>query len=254
MRAGRSLIICASQRTGSTLIFDDLLNVVGCEAANAEILYDRIVLNRTARPWIEVWNEVSKINRVREYFIGKVMFHYTPRISQFIERNSTVGAEDCLRFQPELFDAFPKFFADAVWVFVDRRNVFAQTASMYLTEKTQIWEQRLGGPSQRPGTLQDGPLVYDYEKLKPYLQVFLAEKKQWQVFFEYYNISPIKISYEEAATDYPCYLSKVLSQTGLQMIEALPQRRLLKLGNELNEKWAELLRNDFVAECVSQEL
>src|ERR1700733_2331436 len=143
MRAGKSLIFCASQRTGSTMVVDDLLNIVGYEPGATEVLYDRIVANETQRPWSEVWDEVRRLNSFERYFLDKVMFHYTPQISQFIERNTTVGVSTCLTFKPELFDGFYNFFADAIWVYIDRRDVFAQAVSMYVAEATQIWERRI---------------------------------------------------------------------------------------------------------------
>ena len=104
----------------------------------------------------------SEKNRVHGYFIDKVMFDYTPRISQFIERNSTEGVKRCLKFRPELFDAFHKFFADAVWIYIERRDVFAHAVSIYLGETTQIWERRLGLPLERFGeVLEDGPPAYN---------------------------------------------------------------------------------------------
>jgi LPS sulfotransferase NodH len=250
MQAGKSVIFCATPRSGSTMAFDDLCNVLRRNKAIGEVLYDRIVRKKTEHLWTEVWDEVRERNRVDGYFIDKVMFDYTPQISRFIERNSTVGVERCLKFIPELFDGFYNFFADAIWVYVERRDVFAQAVSMYLAASTQIWEKRLGRP------LEGGPpalaIRYDYEKLKPYLQGFLAEREQWQVFFRHYKITPIRINYEEAAAAYPRYLTELLDKAGLQMVEAPPPRRLLKLGDQLNEKLAEFLRNDVIADLYSR--
>lgn len=250
MKAGKSLIFCASQRTGSTMVFDDLRNVLGCWPGNSEILYDRIVFNKTTRPWSEVWAEVSELNTVAGYFIDKVMFHYTPRISQFIERGNTLGVRRCLKFKPELFDGFYNFFADALWVYVDRRDVFAQAVSMYLAEATQIWEKRLGVHQNGDSPLP--PVAYDGEKLRNHLQSFLAEREQWQVFFRHYNISPLRISYEDAAAGYPHYLKGLLDRVGLEPIEAPPPRRLLKLSTGLNEELAGFLRNDIIADLYSR--
>jgi LPS sulfotransferase NodH len=250
MQAGKSLILCASQRTGSTMVFDDLRNVVGYYPGNSEMLYTRIILEKTDRPWSEVWNDVSKLNRVHDYFIDKVMFHYTPMISRFIEQNSIEGVRRCLAFKPELFDGFYNFFAAAIWVYIDRRDVFAQAVSMYLAEATQLWERRLDRPLQEDRS--NAAIPYDGEKLKRCLRGFLAEREQWQAFFKHYKITPIRIRYEDAAVGYPHYLSELLDKTGLQMVEAPPLRRLLKLGNEVNEKLAEFLRNDVIAELYSR--
>jgi LPS sulfotransferase NodH len=250
MQAGKSVMFCATQRSGSTVVHDDFRNVLGYPPGNSEILYQRIILEKTDRLWREVWDEVSKLNTVHGYFVAKFMFHYTPCISSFIERNSTVGVERCLKFLPELFDGFYNFFADAIWVYVERRDVFAQAVSMYLAETTQVWHRRLGAPPQ--GGPPAPAIGYDYQRLKPYLQGFLAEREQWQVFFRHYRITPIRINYEDAAAGYPGYLTELLDKAGLHMIEAPPPRRLLKLGDQLNEKLAQFLRHDVIADLYSR--
>jgi LPS sulfotransferase NodH len=253
MQVGKSVIFCATQRTGSTLIVDDFLNVVGHKRVISEILYHK-TMGETGGPWSKTWDEVSKANTVRGYFIGKVMFHYTPYISRYIEHGSTAGPHHCLRFIPELFDSFYNFFADAIWVYIDRRNVFAQAVSMYLAESTQIWEKLIAGLRSRPpkpGVPAD-QVRYEYEKIKPYLTGFLAEREQWQLFFRHYKITPIRISYEEAAQGYPQYLKELLDKTELQAVEAPRPRRMLKVGDQRNEEWAEFLRNDVIAELYSR--
>jgi trehalose 2-sulfotransferase len=247
MRAGKCVILCATQRTGSTLVFDDLLNVVAVERKDSEILYSRIVLQKTQRPWSEVWNEVRNENQVHGYFVGKTMFHYTPIISSFIERSSTAGVTESFEFVPKLFDDFYHFFASAVWVYVYRRDVFAQAVSMYLAETTNIWEKLVEPPQDGvpiPG-LNLPEVRYEYEKLKAYLEGFRGEAQQWQLFFRHYKIAPIAISYEEAAAGYPHYLKELLDKTGLRSVEPPPPRRMLKLGDQRNEQWAELFRKDY---------
>ncbi len=256
MDARKSVIFCATQRTGSTLVFDDLLNVAGYNRSNSELLYHKIVREETQLPWSELWEEVCKQSRIPGYVVCKVMFHYTPRISNFIEGNSAASVRNCLKFTPELFDAFYNFFADATWVYIDRRNVFAQAVSMYVAETTKRWERVIGRPPQGQAYQGDDvstPAVgYEYEKLKQRLQGFLAERGEWQHFFRHYKITPIRISYEEAVSGYPFYLKELFDKSGLTMVEAPRPRRMLKVGDQRNEELAELLRHDFNLELCSR--
>jgi LPS sulfotransferase NodH len=197
-----------------------------------------------------VWDEVSQKSKIPGYFFGTVMFHYTPWISSFIERNSTSGVRRCLTFAPELFDGFYNFFADAIWVYLERRNVFAQAVSMYLAETTNTWHKFVGEPQQ--SGVPTAAVGYEYEKLKRYLDRFLAEREQWQHFFRHYKITPIRISYEEAASGYPHYLNELLDRIGLKMLETPPPRREMKMGDQRNEEWAEFLRNDVILELYSR--
>jgi LPS sulfotransferase NodH len=250
MRAGKALIFCATQRTGSTMVFQDLRGSVGCTPGFSELLYDRIVRKKLEVPWPELWDSIYSVNKTRGYFVDKVMFHYTPMLAAFIDRNSINGVKRCLKFDPKLFDPFYHFFEDAIWAYIDRRDIFAQAVSMYLAEATQIWQKHKNSKAAAPDTV---PTVgYDYKKLRTYLHGFQAEKDQWQLFFQHYNITPVRIVYEEAVTAYPHYLKELLDRAELQMIEKLPGRNFLKLGDELNNQLAEFLRNDVLAEREGQ--
>lgn len=59
MRAGNSVILCARQRTGSTPVFDDFLNVIGQERRDSELLYNRGV-NIIGVPGIPSGHSVTK--------------------------------------------------------------------------------------------------------------------------------------------------------------------------------------------------
>jgi LPS sulfotransferase NodH len=268
MRAGNSVILCASQRTGSTLVFDDFLNLIGQQRRDSEILYNKIILAQDKQPWNEVWDEVRTLNTVHSYFVGKVMFHYAGKISSFIQGNSPAGPWDH-EFTPERFNAFHDFFSDAIWVYIDRRNVFAQAVSMYLAEATNVWEKLLVAPGVALTSGSDthsvepelsdsslkssgSPVRYEGEKLKGYLKGFLAAREQWQIFFQYYKITPLRISYEDAVSCYPHYLQELLDKVGRPMVDAPPPRRMLKVGGKRNEEWAEFLRNDVIAELYSR--
>lgn len=230
------------------MIVDDFRNVIGADTAPAELLYENIIRNKATLPWSDVWNNLNANWAAHGYFIDKVMFHYTPMISAFIDRGSIDGVRRCLKFDPGLFDAFHTFFTDAVWVYIDRHDVFAQAVSMYLAESTEVWFR----PVHRPPGGTPAEVDYDYDRLREYLSGFLAEKEQWQLFFRHYNIQPIRFSYEDAAAEYPHYLSALVERTGLRMVNTPPPRRLAKVGDERNEKFARFLRDDVVAQLYSR--
>jgi trehalose 2-sulfotransferase len=249
-KAGKSVILCATQRTGSTLIYEDVFFALGQKARHSEILYDRIIRRRDMRSWEEIWSEVSAINQVAGYFIDKVMFHYVGVIARFIEHGSAADLQSVQQFEPAAFDHFQQFFADAIWVYVERRDVFAQAVSMCLAETTQIWEQRVSRPPKAAATGAD--LGYQYTRFKRYLDHFLHERRQWQLFFHHYRIDPVRIYYEDAIADHPEYLRELINRAGLQIVESPLPRRLIKLGNELNDQLATYLRNDLIIDLYAR--
>jgi LPS sulfotransferase NodH len=251
MAAGKSVIFCATPRTGSTLIYDDFLNIAGAMAPPSEMLYDMIIAKKTTQEWSEAWEELAKLKDIQGAFIEKVMFHYTPMISRFIEAGSIDGVGICTEFKPELFDGFFDFFANATWVYIERRDVFSQAVSMYIAEKSNVWylRQDTNRRMVKPTELQ-----YDFKRIKSYLSSFLTGRSQWQEFFSHYKVEPVRIYYEDAVESYPNYLDELFAQSGLEKIQSNPPRRFLKQGTELNEKWARWLRDDILLDLYGRSL
>ena len=233
------VIFCATARTGSTMVFDDLRNVLGYGPVDSEILYEEIIHRRTTKTWQQLWPELQQEWTVGSFWCAKVMFHYTPYISRFIAGEPLLRTPPVRHFNPADFDAFYRFFAGTTWVHVRRDDVYAQAVSMYFAETTGVWESREGGTPQDFAAPD-----YDLEKLMKYLKEFIEERRQWDLFFSHYKITPLTISYEDALGGYPQYLDPLLERLGLQALQPLPPRRLFKIGNETNAEFAGRLRAD----------
>ena len=240
MQLGKCILFCASQRSGSTMIHDDLHNLAGAWGRNAEWLYSEIIRHRTTQPWDDVWAAGAEKHKVGDWTTAKVMFHYTPHISDFIEGKQVTRPRPVLDFEPARFDAFQSFFADAVWVYIERGDVFEQAASMYIAETSKFWELRRG--QDAPEMVPPSEIPYDTQKLRDQLRKFRAERAGWRMFFNYYGISPLRITYEDAVSNYPGYLAPLMDECGLARVDPVPERRLIKVGTGLNVEFADRLR------------
>ena len=252
VQARPCITLCASQRTGSTMVFDDLRHLTGHPPCDSERLYRRIVAEKTAEPWETVWADVCEYSNTAGFVVNKFMFHYTPQISSFIAGKPVTKAEKFLEFKPELFYDFYQFFRDSIWVYIERRDVFAQAVSMYCAEVTSLWEVYAGAPARTP--LLRAEVAYDGVRLRKYLRQFLAERAQWQRFFDHYRIVPLRIAYEDAAARYPAYLDELLARAGVQVRPPVPERRLIKVGTGLNTAYADTLRAEVLAELYAKAL
>ncbi len=246
----KAVVFCATQRTGSSLVFSDFLSIAGHVPRSSEMLYDRIIVKKTEREWSEVWKEVSTLKNVQGAYVEKVMFHYTPILSRFIEGRSIEGVDRSMSFKPELFDGFFNFFVNATWVYIERRDVFSQAVSMYIAETNNVWQLLRDRPSAQEASTAEPK--YDLKRLKGYLSGFLTERSQWQKFFSHYNVKPISVFYEEAVDNYPAYLDEIFAKTGIEKVVPDPPRRFMKQGTDLNESWASQLRDDILAELFFQ--
>jgi LPS sulfotransferase NodH len=247
----RYVIFCATQRTGSTLIFDDVRNLMGCPVTASELLYLEVFRRQPAKPWAAIIEHLRRENRVQDLVMAKVMFHYTPYLSAAIDGIAIEDRPPVYRFEPELFDSFRNFFRDAIWVHISRQDVYAQAVSIYFAEATNLWHQwKAGAEVVAAGTERR---TYDRTRLLRYLENLLIERACWQVFFEHYGISPLCLSYEDAVVSYPGYLNELLMVTGLRPIAPTPDRRMVKVGDATNTEFARLLREDAQAELSLRE-
>ncbi len=235
------------------MMLDDLLNIAGRWGADGEILRNALLITDPSRSypvlnWDAAWDIAREKNKVQDFIVLKVMFHYTPYLSAAIRGELPARHPPIPTFKPELFDAFHNFFQDAIWVWVERRDVFAQAVSMYLAETTKLWEIRR---DNAPPTLEARPHPpYDREKLLGYLRQFVAERAQWPHFFDHYKVSPLRLTYENAVDNYPGYLDEVFAATGLGRAGKISERRLVKVGDATNDYYAKLLREEAPQELL----
>jgi LPS sulfotransferase NodH len=234
--AATVVMFCATQRTGSSLIHDDLLNLMGHWSLNAEVLFSRIVRDATTQTWPELWVEICKKFTIGHVIPLKVMFHYTPSIARFMRGEPAIKKRQILEFSPADFDAFHAFFADAVWVAIRRRDPVQQVVSIYIAERTGRWQQMTNDRPDQP--LPPADAAYDSNRLLTLLTNFLKERRQWDRFFAHYGITPVRLDYDDAVANYPGYMDGLLARLGVQPVQPPPPRRFVKVGGALNTEFA----------------
>jgi LPS sulfotransferase NodH len=242
------LILCATQRSGSSMMVDDILRVAGRRPADGEILRSALLTTEPRRSypmhdWNTAWTLACRRNRLQSIILLKVMFHYVPYLSASIRGESPVDRGPIVEFRPAEWDAFHEFFRDAFWIAVERQDVYAQAVSMYLAETTGVWERRRVSPPAPPAP----PPPYNRMRLKRFLLQFSRERSQWPRVFEHYGIRPLQLRYEDAVDNYPGYLNELFAITGLARAPRLRERRILKVATPTNECYVRQLREEATA-------
>lgn len=245
----KCIIFCATNRSGSSMVFDDFRNLAGYPPYQSETLFEEIILKKTAKSWREIWPELRGPSEVKGYFVDKVMFHHLPDLSRFMAGGSVIEAPGDYEFSPELVDAFQAFFRRAIWVSLERRDVFAQAVSLYLANATNVWWHSHEDPYEDP---RHASVKYDFAKLKELYVHLVAERESWRRFFRHYSLAPIRIEYEYAAENYPGYLAELFVRAGLKMAPQYPTRRMVKIGDAVNEQYARRLREDVLSETKAE--
>jgi LPS sulfotransferase NodH len=116
---------------------------------------------------------------------------------------------------------------------------------MYLAEITDVW-YRWSHHKAPPPHPSDTP--YNFARIKQYFHGFIAEAEHWSRFFDHYQIQPIQIEYQDAVELYPGYLAPLFEKLGLPMVEPPPERRVMKTGDAVNEKFVARFKSDILLE------
>ncbi|HLY57859.1 MAG TPA: DUF6212 domain-containing protein [Stellaceae bacterium] len=246
MAAQRFIAICTTQRSGSTLVFDDIRNLYGYPIGNCEIIINKIREGTARPPWQQVWSESFDKNRMGDYFIGNFMFHYVHNIADCIVGREGNRKSEKLDFDANRVAAFYDFFKDAIWIHLERRDGCAQAASMHMAQVTKFWTRQVGMPQEHR---YDEPAVdYDFQVLSHLYRRFEKEKQQWPKFFRHFGIDPIRLDYDDAVGNYPDYLQPVVDRVELTPRRPAPERRMIKIGGEVSGGLADRLRADLEKE------
>jgi LPS sulfotransferase NodH len=244
MNSEPSIIICATQRSGSTLLFDDIRNTYGYPMGNSEVLINTVKSGRFLDAWDDVWKRAFSTNAMGKYFIGNVMFHYGPIIDDCIAGRPERPAKDkhAWTFKPEDWEAFHNFFRDSIWIYLEREDVYAQAASMHMAEKSDFWTRQRGTPSEH--NYSEPELEYNYARISRLYKGFVNEQQNWQKFFQHFRIDPIRFTYDMITSRYPEYLRPLLLRVDLQPKMVVPERRMIKTGGAVAKRLADRLRED----------
>jgi trehalose 2-sulfotransferase len=154
--------------------------------------------------------------------------------------------------QARLFD---EWFRSANMIYLSRRCIFDQAASVVIARQSGVWHQREG---QDTGSQRASP-QYDSLLLRVTLRNLIRERALWEGFFALYEIEPLRIGYEECASSPQGMVSvihRVLGFLGFDLPAdyPVPSPTTSKLGSELNTQWAERLRSEAMADAEMRRL
>ena len=255
MQPDRSYLVCATPRSGSTLV---------CHA-----LEETGVAGRPEE-YFEALRHSGRPRRPEEYFLGiedqsirdhlgerGVGSELAPRsplwsraaYDRYLEwafeagttPNGMFGAKlmwgyfndfvSLLRNIPSyrdlpLAELLPTVFPELIFVRVVRANKLRQAVSLWKAVQTATWREDQaqaaasveedGSPPYRSFLEEHRPqLRFHYRAIDHLLDQILAEEKSWDAFFEHTGIKPVLVLYENFAADYETSTMHLLDRLGL---------------------------------------
>lgn len=239
--AAGGYVICASPRSGSTLLCDLLTR--SATAGAPKSYFRPASVPKFARTWGlvvdgEGWDQ-SYVRAVRRHgdagtghFGMRIMWSDVPA---FLKRLA------CL--YPEVgtdVDRLHSVLGVERFVYLSRIDHVAQAVSLVLAAQTGLWHRNADG-SERERMSPPRQPRYDHDQIAAELRVLEAEATGWRTWFESAGVAPLALTYEELAADPTGGLAHVLQHLGI-VVPALPAPGTAKLATALNEEWSARFR------------
>ena len=258
----RSYIVCATPRSGSTLVCQALADtgVAGRPEEYFEGIDDRSILDHLGERGIgsepqqrsPLWSRAA-YDRYLEWaldagttpngvFGAKLMGGY---FGDFVSLLRNVPAYSGMA----IGEILPAVFPELTFVRVVRANKVRQAVSLWKAVQTATWRQEDAasgsgvsdaGAAPYKSFLEDHrpQLRFHYGAIEHLLNQILAEEAHWDAFFEHARIKPVLILYENFAADYSAATRNVLDRLGLELPEGSEiEPRMRKQSDGINDDW-----------------
>lgn len=246
------IVLCATQRCGSTLILEDMRNsgVLG----KPEEWFVPWTPEKADVNWQEALASVQK-RATGENGVSAIK----------VMANQLHKVDECLStfIKPSDASYFPHFaeaFKEAKWVWLKRNDIVSQAISRVMALQTGI-NHATGKADDKhfAGNLAKGynpkyneGTVYRYGAILRQSTAITLENLAWQKFFESHGITPHVMIYEDVIRDPDMgHLDVFAEMVGLSEKPAHTERKMVKMGNEKNKNWRERFyvdaaRNNFL--------
>jgi len=230
-----SYLICATPRTGSTLLCG-LLTSSGVAGLPASY-FNRRGLHQYAEDWRIARPRDGRIDEAyvraalaagttsNGVFGGRIMAETLPElIADLVEAAPGAGTD---------VEVLSTYFGRLQFVHLRRQDVVAQAVSWAKAMQTHFWHP---GEAVEPGGRDPH---YDEELIGRLVGTIETFEARWATWFAAHSIVPCEVSYEELAADPLSTAHKVLDHLGLR----LPPDRHLVVGHRrqadrVNADWA----------------
>lgn len=240
--AMKKILICTTQRSGSTMVCDDMQRV-GLGRPD-EHFYSWG--NPGERDWAVAYDGLVRDATANGIQASKIMANKAQivngRFATFVEAT-----------QPGPYKFLRTVYADAVWLWLRRGDKIAQAISLFLAEKSGVFHSvsdKSKGlvPGKAVLAGQNGSAIpaveYDFEAIRRHLDFVTRGDLLWSEFFRMTRIAPIVWDYESHSLDKVIALAKKM---GVEPTVAR-ERNLNKLPSERSAE----MRAKFVADLFSK--
>jgi len=229
-------MVCASPRSGSTLLCDLLAqtNVAG----DPQSYFRPTSVTDLANEWGVVvsdgpWDRayVDAVHERGEAGTGcfgmRIMWS---DMSEFIARLHHLypsGNSDV--------DVLGSALGVRTFVHLSRDDKVAQAVSLVLAEQTGLWHVYADG-TDRERHAPRMTTTYDRVEIEAAVHLLEVESLGWSTWFDHAEITPLRITYEELISNPTRVLERVVTHLGADVSQPTTARTS-KLANSMNDEW-----------------
>lgn len=257
---GTAYLVCATQRSGSTLLCELLkgTDVAGVPDEYFEALRST-GLPRQPRQYFEGgafpelvetlapldpgrpeapgeflgWfaYALGRGTTVNGVFGAKMMWNY---FDDFRDRVAELPGLGAMTFNEALDEVFPNLHL----VFVRRRDKVAQAVSLWKAIQTQHWRNEVDvDPVSRAA-------AYDYQALRHLLDELHRWYARWEDWFHATGREPVRVIYEDFVDARAATVGRVLDALGIDPPEPDGRGPMRRQADDLSRDWVERFRAD----------
>jgi LPS sulfotransferase NodH len=262
---GISYLVCATQRSGSTLLCELLratdvagvpdeyferLRQTGLPRQPREYFEDSSVLDIADRlpptttghsdqpGEFEHWFRyvLQRGTTPNGVFGAKMMWNY---LDDFRQRMSELPGLNDLSFNEMLDRVFPRLKV----VFIRRRDKVAQAVSLWKAIQTQQWrtESESGSEDDSDDALN---VVYDYRAIEYLADELHRWDARWEEWFHATGREPVRVFYDEFTVNRAATIGRVLDALGIAPPEPAGKKGMKRQSDDLSKDWVARFRSD----------
>jgi trehalose 2-sulfotransferase len=262
---GISYLVCATQRSGSTLLCELLraTEVAGVpdeyfenlrgtglarqprqyfEDPSVQDIAERLAPTVTGRPEqpgeFEAWFRyvLQRATTGNGVFGAKMMWNY---FDEFRLRMGELPSHgDLPSFNEKLDVVFPRLKI----IFIRRRDKVAQAVSLWKAIQTQQWRTESGSDSDDRDDEETPRAEYDYRAIEHLLNALHRWDARWEDWFHATGREPIRVIYEEFANTRAATIGRVLDALGVDPPEG--HKSMQRQADHLSRDWVARFRAD----------
>lgn len=242
MASASSYIICATPRSGSTLLCDLLAQTGATGRPNSYYRSQNIL--EWAQEWgVEPPHKLGDPNFERAYLAAarrvgeagtgmfglRLMWGTVPELRRRLQ---------AIHDAPDDAALFAKAFGEVRYIHLKRVDAVAQAISRLRAEQSGLWHRAADG-SERERTAPAAPEVFDAGLIASLAEEAKADNAGWDAWFAAHGIEPLRLTYEDLAADPRPALAMVLKNLGQDpSAAAIVEVKTAKLADKVSRDWA----------------